>query len=250
MTSIILIPARLNSTRLPRKPLALIAGLPMIVHVLKQAEAARIGPAFVACDSPEIVECIQKARAKNIVQGQALLTDPDLPSGTDRIACALQKADPKGEYQYIINLQGDMPLIAPQLICDLIAYTQTHPADITTAAHLDRQPASADRVKVVFTNSETDPKRALYFSRASIPHNSARFWHHIGIYAFTRAALLQFCTLPACALEQTERLEQLRALNAGMRINILTTSHVVQAVDTPDDLRHIQITANQEKKHG
>jgi 3-deoxy-manno-octulosonate cytidylyltransferase (CMP-KDO synthetase) len=232
MTPVILIPARMASTRLPRKPLADIHGKPMIVRVWEQAMAARLGPVVVAAAEPAIVEAVDKAG------GRALLTDPDLPSGSDRIFAALQAVDPERRHDVVINLQGDLPALDPADIRAVAGVLEdadiaTLAAEITNAS--DR--ANPSVVKpVVAWEADGRTGRALYFSRARVPSGEGPFFHHIGIYAYTRDALEHFVTLPPSPLEKREKLEQLRALEAGMRIRVARVDSVPISVDTPADL--------------
>ena len=226
---IVVIPARMGSSRLPGKPLALIGGRPMIVHVLDAARAAGIGPVAVACAEPEIAHAVRAAG------GTAVMTDPHLPRGSDRVAAALATLDPHGEHDVVVNLQGDLPSIPPGY---LRAVLEILPGfDITTlvtaATAEDVRSHSVPKVACSFAAGE--PARALYFSRAAIPHGGP-FWHHVGLYAFHRAALARFVSLPEGGLEQSESLEQLRALEAGMSIGCARVDHAPYGVDTPADL--------------
>lgn len=232
MNPIILIPARMASSRLPGKPLADIAGTPMILRVRQQAMAANIGPVVVAAAENEIVTAVEKAG------GRAVLTDPDLPSGSDRIFAALTALDPQARHDVVINLQGDLPDLDPQAIRAVTAALAG--VDIATlAAEIDNE---ADRqnpsmVKpVVAWNADGRLGRALYFTRAAAPSGAGPLFHHIGIYAFTRAALARFVALPPSSLEKREKLEQLRALEAGMTIAVARIDGVPLSVDTPEDL--------------
>ncbi len=232
MNPILLIPARMASSRLPGKPLADIAGRPMIVRVWERAVAAKLGPVVVAAAEPEIVQAVTAAG------GQAVLTDPALASGSDRIFAALQQFDPKGRHDVVVNLQGDLPALAPadiRAVVDALAG-----ADIATLAAEITDPAERDNPAVVkaVVAWEADGKkgRALYFTRATAPSGDGPLFHHVGIYAFTRAALARFVALPPSALEAREKLEQLRALEAGMRIAVARVDRVPLSVDTPADL--------------
>jgi 3-deoxy-manno-octulosonate cytidylyltransferase (CMP-KDO synthetase) len=232
MRPIVLIPARLASTRLPNKPLADIAGQPMIVRVWRQAMAAGIGPVVVAAAEREIADAIEAAG------GQCVLTDPDLPSGTDRIHAALQAVDPQGAHDVVVNLQGDLPALDPatvRRVADLLASTG---ADIATLAAEIDDPADYDNPSVVkpVVAWDGDQGRALYFTRAKAPAGDGPLYHHIGIYAFRRASLTRFVSLPPSPLEKREKLEQLRALEAGMQIAIARVDSVPLSVDTPADL--------------
>ena len=222
------------STRLPDKPLADIGGVPMIVRVWRQAAKAGIGPVLVAAAEREIADAVRAAG------GQAVLTDPALPSGTDRMKAALDIFDPDGAHDIAVNLQGDLPAIDPEAIravSDTLAPTG---ADIATLAAEIRDPADFDNphaVKVVATWDVTGRRgRALYFTRACAPWGDGPLYFHVGIYAFKRAALKRFVDLPPSPLERREKLEQLRALEAGMSIAVALIDAVPLSVDTPEDL--------------
>jgi len=233
---VIVIPARLAATRFPDKPLADLHGVPMIVQVWQRAIEADIGPVLVACGDVEIAEVIKS------VGGNAFLTDPDLPSGSDRVHKALTVFDPDGRYNLVINLQGDLPTINPALISASLKPFDDLKVDITTlAAEITDQRERADKnvVKVVlsFPSETSDIGRALYFSRAMVPFNSVGpHYHHIGVYGFKRNILDKFVSLPESRLESLEKLEQLRALEAGMRIDVALVDTVPIGVDTPADL--------------
>jgi 3-deoxy-manno-octulosonate cytidylyltransferase (CMP-KDO synthetase) len=230
---LILIPARMASARLPGKPLADIAGEAMIVHVLRRAQAARIGPVAVATDSEAIAACVEKAG------GRAVMTGADHGSGSDRIFEALQSLDPAGQAEIVVNLQGDLPTLAPADIAAALGPLADPAVDIATlaAAITDaRERADPNVVKVVGTAVAPRRLRALYFTRAEAPWGEGPCYHHIGIYAYRRAALARFVRLPASPLEARERLEQLRALEAGMRIDVSLVDSVPLGVDTPADL--------------
>jgi 3-deoxy-manno-octulosonate cytidylyltransferase (CMP-KDO synthetase) len=230
---IIVIPARLASTRLPGKPLAEIAGAPMIVQVWRRAMEAGIGPVLVAADSAAIAEAIDAAG------GEALLTDPGLPSGSDRICAALRQFDPARRFDVVVNLQGDLPTIEPQSVRAALLPLRDEAVDIATlAARIRRREERDDPnvVKAVGTRLGPTRMRALYFTRAAAPWGEGELFHHIGLYAYRRAALERFVALPPSALEQREKLEQLRALEAGMRIDIEIVDAVPLGVDTPADL--------------
>ena len=235
MTPIILIPARLGSTRLPGKVLADIAGLPMIVHVLRRAQEAELGPVAVACGEAEVAEAVERAG------GIAVLTDPDLPSGSDRIHAALQTLDPAGRHDVVINLQGDLPAIDPSYLAKVLRPLElgydigTLVAPVVSA----EEALSPSVVKCVCAFPEGgEVAPALYFSRNPVPGGEGPLWHHIGIYAYRREALGQFVSLPPSALEQREKLEQLRALEVGMRIGAVRVPGAPFGVDTPADLEH------------
>jgi len=231
---IVLIPARMASTRLPGKPLADIAGLPMIVQVLKRAEEAAIGPVVVACAEREIKDAVEAAG------GRAVLTDPDHPSGSDRIFEALQSCDPNGAYDAIVNLQGDLPVLDPDVIRAAMKPLDDAEVDIATlVAEIthEEEKTNPNVVKaVVGFEDGNSVGRALYFSRATVPHGDGPLYHHIGIYAYRRSALERFVRLSPGVLEQREKLEQLRALENGMRIDAARVDTVPFGVDTPADL--------------
>ena len=234
MTPIVLIPARLASTRLPNKPLADIAGESMIVRVWRQAMAAQSGPVVIAAAEHAIVEEIAKAG------GRAVLTDPELPSGTDRIFAALQSIDPNGAHDVVVNLQGDLPALDPADIRAVVEALVATGADIATLAAAIDDPTDFDNPAVVKPVVAWDASgrsgRALYFTRARAPSGDGALFHHIGIYAFTRKSLARFVSLPPSLLEKREKLEQLRALEAGMSIAVARVDSVPLSVDTPADL--------------
>ncbi|MGA2816689.1 MAG: 3-deoxy-manno-octulosonate cytidylyltransferase [Xanthobacteraceae bacterium] len=230
---LILIPARMASTRLPGKPLADIAGKPMIVHVLRRAEAAAVGPVVVATDSPEIEAAVRNAG------GRAVITRSDHASGSDRIFEALGKVDPGRRAAIVVNVQGDLPTLEPSDITASLALLADDAVDIgTPAAEITRLEERDDAgvVKVVGTPVAPSRLRALYFTRATAPYGDGPLYHHIGLYAFRRAALERFVKLPPSPLEKREKLEQLRALEAGMRIDVAIVDAVPLGVDTPEDL--------------
>ena len=231
--NLVLIPARMASTRLPGKPLADIAGVPMIVHVLHRAQAAGIGRVAVATDTPEI------AAAVTSHGGEAVMTRPDHPSGSDRIFEAMEKLDPQARAEIVINLQGDFPTISPQNIRDVLAPLDDPAVDIATLAaeiHTEEESLNPNVIKAVGTRLAEGRLRALYFTRATAPSGDGPRYHHVGLYAYRRAALERFVSLPPSPLEQQEKLEQLRALEAGMRIDITIVDTVPRGVDTPADL--------------
>ena len=231
---IIVIPARMAASRLPGKPLAEIAGVPMIVHVLRRAEAAGVGPVIVACGEAEIAEAVEAAG------GRAVMTDPDLPSGSDRVHAAVTEVDPDGDHDVVINLQGDLPAIDPAIIAAVLRPLEDPAIDIATLVvatddEEERRNPNLVKAAVAFAPG-ADIGPALYFSRAAMPSGDGPLHHHIGIYAFRRAALERFVGLPPGVLEQRERLEQLRALEAGMRMGAALVDGVPFGVDTPEDL--------------
>ncbi|HEX8232336.1 MAG TPA: 3-deoxy-manno-octulosonate cytidylyltransferase [Caulobacteraceae bacterium] len=230
---IILIPARLAATRLPGKPLAEIGGVPMIVRVLRQAEAAGIGPVAVAAGDPGIAERVREAG------GVAVLTDPDLPSGSDRILAALARLDPERRHDLVINLQGDMPFVDPEVVRACAVLLEGGACDIATvvapeASAADR--ANPDVVKAVLAvAADGRSGRALYFTRSTL-HGEGRVWRHIGIYGYRREALERFTAARPSPLERREKLEQLRALELGMTIRAVVADEAPISVDTPADL--------------
>jgi len=231
--TLLLIPARMAATRLPGKPLLDIAGLPMIVHVLRRALAASIGRVAVATDTPEI------AAAVTAHGGEVVMTRADHPSGSDRIFEALQTLDPDRQVETVINLQGDFPTIRPEQIGAVLGPLADPSVDIATLAaqiHTEEEATNPNVVKVVGSPLAADRLRALYFTRATAPWGDGPRYHHIGLYAYRRAALERFVALPPSPLEQREKLEQLRALEAGMRIDVGVVDAVPRGVDTPADL--------------
>jgi len=234
MKPIVLIPARMAATRLPGKPLADIAGLPMIVRVLRQAEAAGAGPVAVAAGDPEIVEAVRAAG------GRCVLTDPALPSGSDRILAALAELDPAGEHDVVINLQGDMPFVDPSVVGQC-AGLLAREAGCDIATVVAPEASAADRgnpdvVKAVLAlRPDRASGRALYFTRSTL-YGDAPVWRHIGIYGYRRAALQRFNAAPPSPLEQREKLEQLRALELGLTIWAAVAPAAPISVDTPSDL--------------
>lgn len=252
---VIVIPARLAATRLPNKPLAEIAGAPMIVQVWRRAMESGVGPVIVAADSDAIVQAVEAAG------GTAVLTDPDHPSGSDRIFEAIEKYDPEGKHDIIVNVQGDLPTLDPALIREALVPLEDAAVDIATLAAIitrEEEKTASQVVKAVASPvecfqgkwepvsvKETRPNdkftsgtrhRALYFTRATAPWGEGDLLHHIGLYVYRRAALKRFVSLPPSPLEKREKLEQLRALEAGMRIDLMVVDTVPLGVDTPEDL--------------
>jgi 3-deoxy-manno-octulosonate cytidylyltransferase (CMP-KDO synthetase) len=230
---LVLIPARMAATRLPGKPLLDIAGLPMIVHVLRRAEEADIGRVAVATDTPEIADAVRSAG------GEAVMTRASHASGSDRIHEAMLALDPAGKAEIVVNLQGDFPTIVPDTIRAALPPLGDPAVDIATLAsqiHTEEEDQAPSVVKAVGSPIGPNRLRALYFTRASAPYGDGPRYHHIGLYAYRRAALERFVTLPPSPLEQQEKLEQLRALEAGMRIDITLVDSVPRGVDTPADL--------------
>jgi 3-deoxy-manno-octulosonate cytidylyltransferase (CMP-KDO synthetase) len=231
---IILIPSRLASQRLPDKPLADICGQPMIVHCLKRAIEADLGPVVVACGDVEIVEAVKQAG------GQAVMTRADHPSGSDRIFEALKTVDPKGRHDCVINVQGDLPTIDPHIIRAVFEPLTEPDVDIATLVAritIEAERTNPNVVKAVIGLEDGQSVgRALYFSRATVPSGAGDHYHHIGLYAYRRTALERFVALPPGVLERREKLEQLRALENGMRIDAALVDTVPFGVDTPADL--------------
>jgi 3-deoxy-manno-octulosonate cytidylyltransferase (CMP-KDO synthetase) len=231
--TLVLIPARMASSRLPGKPLMDIAGVPMIVHVLRRAKEADIGPVAVATDTQEIADVVTAHG------GEAIMTGADHPSGSDRIFEALEKLDPERKAEIVVNLQGDFPTISTDNIRDVLAPLADPAVDIATLAaqiHTEEEALAPSVVKAVGSPLGGRRLRALYFTRATAPSGDGPRYHHIGLYAYRRAALERFVRLPPSPLELQERLEQLRALEAGMRIDITVVDAVPRGVDTPADL--------------
>ena len=232
--TIIVIPARLASTRLADKVLADIHGEPMIVHVWRRATEAQIGDVLVACDTPAIADAVSQAG------GRAQLTRPDHPSGSDRICEALSAVDPDRRYQNVVNVQGDLPTIDPVSIRAALDLLDDPQVDIGTIAAVITDPeerTNPNVVKVFAGFEETTRRtRALAFTRATAPTGDGPLYHHIGLYAYRRDALERFVGLPPSPLEKRERLEQLRALEAGMRIDVALVDTVPLGVDTAADL--------------
>jgi 3-deoxy-manno-octulosonate cytidylyltransferase (CMP-KDO synthetase) len=238
MSPIVVIPARLGATRLPDKPLADIHGEPMIVHVWRRAVAAAVGPVVVACAEAAIAEAVRRAG------GEAVLTRPDHPSGSDRIHEAVEAIDPAGRHDAVINLQGDLPTIAPEVVQAVLDPLAVAAVDIATVAAPisdaeERTNPNVVKAAVGFA-AGARIARALYFSRAPVPWDGGDatrpLYHHIGVYAYRRAALRRFVALPPTPLEARERLEQLRAMEAGMRIDVALVDTIPLGVDTPADL--------------
>jgi len=241
MTPILLIPARLAATRLPGKPLADIGGLPKIVRVVRQAEASGVGPVAVAAGDPEIVAAVEAAG------GRAVLTDPDLPSGSDRILAALRMLDPDSRHDVVINLQGDIPFIAPEAIRACAGLLSERPeVDISTVMVAESDPGdrvNPDMPKVVAAMApDGRSARALYFTR-SVLYGEGPVWIHHGIYGYRRKALERFTAAPPSPLERRERLEQLRALELGMTVWSAVLDEAPISVDNPSDLERARAYA-------
>lgn len=231
--TLVLIPARMAATRLAGKPLKDIAGLPMIVQVVRRAEEAKVGRVVVATDAAEI------AAAVTAHGGEAIMTRDDHPSGSDRIHEALGKLEGAGEIDIIINVQGDLPTISPGDIRAALTPLRDPAVDIGTLAAVirnDEEQTNPNVVKVIGSPLGENHLRALYFTRATAPYGDGPRYHHIGLYVYRRQALARFVTLPPSPLERREKLEQLRALEAGMRIDVAVVDSVPLGVDTPHDL--------------
>ncbi len=230
---LVLIPARMAATRLPNKPMADLVGEPMIVHVWRRAVEAGIGPVVVATDATEIVETIEA------IGGIAVLTRADHPSGSDRLAEALEIIDPQGNHDVVVNVQGDLPTIDPAIIGAAIMPLADRNVDIATLCAVISDVTEARNPNVVkLVGHQVGPKRlrALYFTRAQAPWGEGPLFHHIGLYAYRRKALVRFMALEPGELETREKLEQLRALEAGMRIDAMVVDDLPLGVDTPADL--------------
>lgn len=230
---VVVIPARMAAQRLPGKPMADIHGEPMITHVWRRAMEAGIGPVIVATDEPAIVAAIEKAG------GIAIMTRADHPSGSDRIFEAVEKFDPAGKHDIVVNVQGDLPTIDPAIIADSMLPLADPAVDIATLACVitrEEEKTAMQVVKAIGSPISARHLRALYFTRATAPWGEGDLLHHIGLYAYRRKALARFVSLPPSPLEKREKLEQLRALEAGMRIDIIKVDTVPLGVDTPEDL--------------
>jgi 3-deoxy-manno-octulosonate cytidylyltransferase (CMP-KDO synthetase) len=239
-SALVVIPARMASTRLPGKPLADICGLPMIIQVMHRAQEAAIGPVLIACCEQAVADAVTAAG------GHAMMTDVDLPSGSDRVWQAVSRFDPEGTYQIIVNVQGDLPTLEPRLITASLAPLVDPAVDIATLVAEITDPEERTNPNVVkavtglvsatIDAGSASVARALYFTRATAPTGDGPLWHHIGLYAYRRAALQRFVGLAPSPLECREKLEQLRALENGMRIDCTRVDTVPLGVDTPADL--------------
>jgi 3-deoxy-manno-octulosonate cytidylyltransferase (CMP-KDO synthetase) len=230
---VVLIPARMASSRLPGKPLADICGEPMIVHVWRRAIEADIGPVFVAADDSRVVAAVEAAG------GKAVLTRPDHQSGSDRIFEALGAVDPAGAYDIVVNVQGDLPTVERATVRASLVPLGDPVVDLATLATPIKRAEEKDDpnvVKAIGTEVAPGRLRALYFTRARAPWGEGELLHHIGLYAYRRDALRVFVSTPPSPLELREKLEQLRALEAGMRIDVMVVDAAPLGVDTPDDL--------------
>ena len=233
MTTLILIPARMASTRLPGKPLADIGGRPMIVHVAARASESGIGRVVVATDAPAIFDAVRNNGF------EAVMTRADHESGSDRIFEALQRLDPNREVDVVVNVQGDLPTVEPGVIRSALAPLEEAAVDIATLGVeivRDEEKTNPNVVKIVGSPLNESRLRALYFTRATAPAGEGPLYHHVGLYAYRRAALERFVSLAPSYLERREKLEQLRAIEAGMRIDAEIVRSVPLGVDTQDDL--------------
>lgn len=231
--TLVLIPARMASTRLPGKPLADIAGMPMIVQVAKRAQEANVGRIIVAVDHQDTYDAVASAGF------EVVMTREDHQSGSDRIFEAIQKADPDGEIEMVVNVQGDLPTIEPEAVRAALRPLENPEVDIATLTveiRDEHEKTNPNVVKVVGSPVSDTRMRALYFTRATAPYGSGPLYHHIGLYAYRRPALERFVALGPSALEKRESLEQLRALEAGMRIDVEIVDSIPLGVDTPADL--------------
>lgn len=231
--TLVVIPARLSANRLPRKPLALIGEAPMIVHAWRRAVEAKVGPVLVAAGDQEIVEAVEA------FGGVAVLTDPALPSGTDRVWSAVRAYDPSGRFSQVVNIQGDMPFVEPGFVDGCEALLRRADCDISTLAVRDDTPgagANPNTVKVVLSSQDQDGSfEAIWFTRSDL-YPGFPILKHVGIYGFKRDALERFCALGPSPIEKRESLEQLRALGSGLRIRAAEVASVPTSVDTPGDL--------------
>lgn len=233
MPSLVLIPARMASTRLPGKPLADIAGKPMIVHVAARAAESGLGRVVVATDTQAVADAVRGYGF------EAVITRSDHESGSDRIFEALTSLDPEGRVETVVNLQGDLPTVDPATIRAALAPLDDQSVDIATLGVeivREEEKTNPNVVKIVGSPSSTTRLKALYFTRATAPWGEGPLYHHVGLYAYRRAALERFVSLKPSPLERRERLEQLRALEAGMRIDAEIVRSVPLGVDTPEDL--------------
>jgi len=234
MTPVVIIPARLAASRFPNKPLADIHGTPMIVHCVRRAEEADIGPVWVAAADEEIADAVRAAG------GQAVMTDPAHPSGSDRIWEAARKVDPDGRFDIIVNMQGDLPAMEPGILRDVTAPLSDPEVDIGTSVAVITDEDDVTNPNVVKTIAGfpegARQARALAFTRATAPAGEGPLYYHFGIYTFRRSALERFVSLPPGVLEVREKLEQMRALEAGMRIEAVLIDTVPLTVDAPEDL--------------
>ena len=249
MSILVLIPARMASTRLPGKPLADIAGRPMIVHVAARAQESGLGRVVVATDAEAVAEAVRNHGF------EAAMTRSDHQSGSDRIYEALRTLDPEGRVETVVNVQGDLPTIDPAAIRAVFAPLKDNAVDIATlgvAIVREEERTNPNVVKIVGSplppaSEPTTRLRALYFTRATAPWGEGPLYHHIGLYAYRRAALERFVTLEPSTLEKREKLEQLRAIEAGMRIDAEIVDSVPLGVDTPEDLERARKILSNDK---
>jgi 3-deoxy-manno-octulosonate cytidylyltransferase (CMP-KDO synthetase) len=247
MLPIVMIPARMQASRLPGKPLADIGGEPMIVHVWRRAIAAAIGEVVVATDSEEIAAVVRAAG------GRAQMTRDDHPSGSDRIHEAIGAIDPGRRCDVIVNVQGDLPAISPaaiRAVFEAIANPQVALGTLVARITREEERTASSVVKMVGSEIAPGRFRCLYFTRATAPWGEGPLWHHIGLYAWRRSALDRFVSLPPSPLETREKLEQLRALEAGMRIEAVAVDDIPLGVDTPDDLERARLLHAQRRRSG
>lgn len=231
--TLVLIPARMASTRLPGKPLAMIGDKPMIIHVADRSREAGYGEPVVATDSQEIMDVCAAHRTKSV------MTRDDHPSGSDRIFEALETLDPAGKVDLVVNVQGDLPTLDPEIIRTAVALMDEPSVDIGTLATVITdvdEMTNPDTPRAVSTPITPDHHRALYFTRGIAPYGDGPVYHHIGLYVYRRDVLARFVSMPPSTLEKREKLEQLRALEAGMRIDVGIVGGVPLGVDTPADL--------------
>lgn len=240
LNPVVVIPARMHATRLPGKPLADINGMPMIVQVWRRAMQAGIGPVVVACAESEVYDAV---RAHG---GNAVMTDPDHPSGSDRVFEAVERCDPDRAFNAVVNVQGDLPTLDPLIVRAVFAplvNPEVDVATLVTGIMVDDERTNPNVVKaVVSLAAGARVGRALYFSRSTVPWGDGPLYHHIGLYAYKRAALQRFVNLPQGVLERREKLEQLRALENGMRIDAALVDTIPLGVDTPADLERARAT--------
>jgi 3-deoxy-manno-octulosonate cytidylyltransferase (CMP-KDO synthetase) len=234
-SAIVVIPARMQASRLPGKPLADINGEPMVVHVWRRAMAAEVGRVVVATDAEEIQDAVRRAG------GEAVMTRADHASGSDRVFEAVSRIDPEGDRDLVVNLQGDLPTLEPRLVracLEPLERKEVHIATLAAEISSEEERNNMNVVKVVGTPTGRGGRtlRALYFTRATAPWGEGPLYHHIGIYAYRRNALERFVSLKPSPLELRERLEQLRALEDNMRIDVALVDTVPLGVDTPADL--------------
>ena len=232
-SAVVIIPARMQASRLPGKPMADIGGEPMIVHVWRRAMAAEVGRVVVATDAEVIREAVQRAG------GEAVMTRPDHASGSDRVFEAVSRIDPDADQDLVVNLQGDLPTLDPRLVracLEPLARREVHIATLAAEIRDEEERVNSNVVKVVGTAAGPGVLRALYFTRATAPWGEGPHYHHIGMYAYRRSALERFVSLRPSPLEIRERLEQLRALEDNMRIDVALVDTIPLGVDTPADL--------------